>query len=172
MRANPCRSTGRELLLDLKRRGLEAAPKLAVGDGAIGFFSSTDLADPTKEATLWGDKADPDKDGRDNLLEFALGLNPQGSESNKGSMETTVVQIGASSYASLVFRRRKNEPMLSYVPEVSADGQVWNSGSNFVKETSVTGLDSVFEAVVCQDLAPVVLSSPRFFRLRVVRIDL
>ena len=136
------------------------------------FFSSTDLADPSKEATLWGDKADPDKDGRDNLLEFALGLNPLGSESNKGSMETTVVQIGASSYASLVFRRRKNEPMLSYVPEVSADGQLWNSGSNFVKETSVTGLDSVFEAVVCQDLTPVVLSSPRFFRLRVVRIDL
>lgn len=27
----------RELLLDLKRRGLETAPKLAVGDGAMGF---------------------------------------------------------------------------------------------------------------------------------------
>ena len=27
----------RELLLDLKRRGLEAAPKLAVGGGAMGF---------------------------------------------------------------------------------------------------------------------------------------
>jgi len=27
----------RELLLDLKRRGLEVAPKLAVGDGAMGF---------------------------------------------------------------------------------------------------------------------------------------
>ena len=26
----------RELLLDLKRRGLEIAPKLAVGDGAMG----------------------------------------------------------------------------------------------------------------------------------------
>ena len=26
----------RELLVDLKRRGLEAAPKLAVGDGAMG----------------------------------------------------------------------------------------------------------------------------------------
>ena len=26
----------RELLLDLKRRGLDVAPKLAVGDGAMG----------------------------------------------------------------------------------------------------------------------------------------
>ena len=30
----------RELLLDLKRRGLEAAPKLAVGDGALGFCAA------------------------------------------------------------------------------------------------------------------------------------
>ena len=30
----------RELLLDLKRRGLEVAPKLAVGDGAMGFWAA------------------------------------------------------------------------------------------------------------------------------------
>ncbi len=30
----------RELLLDLKRRGLEAAPKLAVGDGAMGLWAA------------------------------------------------------------------------------------------------------------------------------------
>lgn len=30
----------RELLLDLKRRGLEAAPELAVGDGAMGFWAA------------------------------------------------------------------------------------------------------------------------------------
>ena len=29
----------RELLLDLKRRGLEVAPELAVGDGALGFWT-------------------------------------------------------------------------------------------------------------------------------------
>ena len=30
----------REMLLDLKRRGLEVAPKLAVGDGAMGFWAA------------------------------------------------------------------------------------------------------------------------------------
>ena len=30
----------RELLLDLKRRGLEASPELAVGDGALGFWTA------------------------------------------------------------------------------------------------------------------------------------
>ncbi len=29
-----------KLLLDLNRRGLEAAPKLAVGDGAMGFWAA------------------------------------------------------------------------------------------------------------------------------------
>ena len=30
----------RKLLLDLKHRGLEVAPKLAVGDGAMGFWAA------------------------------------------------------------------------------------------------------------------------------------
>src|SRR5690606_35828506 len=30
----------REVLLDLKRRGLEQAPKLATGDGALGFWKA------------------------------------------------------------------------------------------------------------------------------------
>ncbi len=30
----------KELLLDLKRRGLKAAPKLAIGDGALGFWKA------------------------------------------------------------------------------------------------------------------------------------
>ena len=135
-------------------------------------FSQTDLADPSKEATVWGDAADPDKDGRDNLLEFALGLDPLRSDSNQGAMETGIFQVGGTNYASVVFRRRKNEPMLSYVPEVSADGQVWNPGSNAVKVTSLTSLDSTYEAVVYQDLIPVAPLSSRYFRLRVVKTDL
>ena len=30
----------KELLLDLKRRGLETGPELAVGDGALGFWKA------------------------------------------------------------------------------------------------------------------------------------
>jgi hypothetical protein len=45
-------------------------------------FTATDLADPTKEATVWGDKADPDMDGQSNFFEFVAGLDPtvQGSK--------------------------------------------------------------------------------------------
>jgi hypothetical protein len=39
-------------------------------------FLPADLADPAKEAPLWGDEADPDKDGFKNIMEYALNGNP------------------------------------------------------------------------------------------------
>jgi len=43
-----------ELLLDLKQRGLAIAPKIAVGDGALGFWAALRKAFPeTKEQRCW-----------------------------------------------------------------------------------------------------------------------
>ncbi len=44
----------RELLLDLKKRGLKTAPKLAVGDGAMGFWSAMkEVYGSTKHQRCW-----------------------------------------------------------------------------------------------------------------------
>ncbi len=44
----------KELLLDLKRRGLEAGPELAVGDGALGFWKALrDVYGETREQRCW-----------------------------------------------------------------------------------------------------------------------
>lgn len=44
----------REVLLDLKRRGLTIPPKLAVGDGALGFWSALDEVYPaTRRQRCW-----------------------------------------------------------------------------------------------------------------------
>ena len=44
----------RELLLDVKRRGLAVAPKLAIGDGALGFWKAVAEVFPnTKEQRCW-----------------------------------------------------------------------------------------------------------------------
>ena len=44
----------RELLQDLKRRGLEPPPKLAVGDGALGFWAALRKVYPTtREQRCW-----------------------------------------------------------------------------------------------------------------------
>jgi len=44
----------KEILLDLKERGLNKPPKLAIGDGALGFWSALDEVFPeTKRQRCW-----------------------------------------------------------------------------------------------------------------------
>jgi transposase-like protein len=44
----------KELLLDLKRRGLQAGPELAVGDGALGFWKALrEVYGQTREQRCW-----------------------------------------------------------------------------------------------------------------------
>ena len=44
----------RELLVDLKKRGLEVAPKIAVGDGALGFWAALRKVFPTtRQQRCW-----------------------------------------------------------------------------------------------------------------------
>lgn len=48
------RQSWREVLLDLKQRGLETAPKVAVGDGALGFWAALEEAFPaTQKQRCW-----------------------------------------------------------------------------------------------------------------------
>jgi putative transposase len=48
----------RELLIDLKARGLAAAPEIAVGDGALGFWKAVDEIFPaTRHQRCWVHKA-------------------------------------------------------------------------------------------------------------------
>jgi putative transposase len=42
----------RELLVDLKARGLAVAPKVAVGDGALGFWKALNEGFPAAEAAM------------------------------------------------------------------------------------------------------------------------
>src|SRR5262249_5563393 len=47
----------RELLLDLKRRGLSIGPELAVADGALGFWQAVEEVWPqTRDQRCWGHK--------------------------------------------------------------------------------------------------------------------
>jgi transposase-like protein len=49
-----CAQSWRELLLDLKRRGLQAGPELAVGDGALGFWKALrEVYGETREQRCW-----------------------------------------------------------------------------------------------------------------------
>jgi hypothetical protein len=49
---------------------------LDVADWRTLYFTAADLTDPAKEATMWGNAADPDHDGLANLAELAFGSSP------------------------------------------------------------------------------------------------
>jgi hypothetical protein len=51
-----CAQSRRELLLDLKRRGLAIAPEFAVADGALGFWQATKEVWPKTAASAAGYK--------------------------------------------------------------------------------------------------------------------
>jgi hypothetical protein len=134
------------------------------------YFSQADLNDPAKEVSVWGPLADPDADGRPNLLEYALGLNPVTAESGTNVM--TLTSVGANqAYAQLQFKQRLNDPTLECVVEASADGKNWVSGSSqilLVSHVPAPG-ESGFELRSYQDLTPATVGFPRFMRLRVVQ---
>ena len=132
-------------------------------------FSYADLSDPTKQATVWGDKADPDGDGRDNLFEYAVGLDPNKSELNQQAVLPSIADVSGVKYSALSFVRRVNEPLLQYVPEVSLDKVTWSSGTSFVQQVRVVPLSTGFETVYVQDLTPVSAQTPRFIRLRIIK---
>jgi len=59
-------------------------------------FSAADLADPAREATIWGPKADPDSDGLDNLMEYALGLIPTSGQDAGQGVTSAIMQFETS----------------------------------------------------------------------------
>jgi hypothetical protein len=133
------------------------------------YFAASDLTDATKEAAVWGDLADPDLDGRQNLMEFALTLNPFNREASSAGVISDLVEVNGKKYLTLTFRQLKNAAGIQYLPQVSGDKQTWLSGAGAVQLLSATDLDAQTQSVSYQDLTPIETQSPRFMRLKIVR---
>jgi hypothetical protein len=71
-------------------------------------------------------------------------------------------------YFSITFKRRKNQSLVQYWPEVSSDQETWQSGNGKVQEVGSVNLNTDFEVVTYQDLTAITENNPRFIRLRVV----
>jgi len=112
--------------------------------------------------------ADSDGDGLSNLMEYALGTDPNnGADASAGIMVWTLKDSGGR-YLAMSFKQRADAAALElqYVPEVSGDKQTWYSDSANVLVLSVMPLDSQFNWVSVRDLTPITPTAPRFFRLR------
>jgi hypothetical protein len=131
-------------------------------------FAVSDLTDTSREATVWGDLADPDNDGLQNLMEYALSMNPTNRESSSVGVFSDLVELSGKNYLSLSFRQLKSAP-IEYVPQVSTDKQMWSSGTNVVQLVSTVDVDAQTQIASYKDFTPIDPLTPRFMRLKIVR---
>ena len=122
------------------------------------YFSAAQIADPL----TGGPTADPNQDGVNNLLAYALDASPWTSA--MASLPTAQLVGG---YLTTTFTRRKSLIDLIYLVEVSGDLVTWNSGSTFTTEVSVTPRDAGTETVRVRDNIPFAAGARRFIRVKV-----
>lgn len=117
------------------------------------YFSFAELDLPTVSGPL----ADPDADGLDNLLEYALGLDPRQADS--AALPAATAEDG---YWVFHYTRPLNRSDVSYSVEVSTDLQSWSTSVIDHEQMAVAGETATWRARYPQTGAP-----KAFFRLSV-----
>jgi alpha-L-fucosidase len=88
--------------------------------------------------TQWGsitntgnaeDTADPDADSLSNLIEFAIGTDPQVAAQPGPRLSSSLVTVSAARRMSLTFARRNTAAGITYVVETSRDLSAWSANA-------------------------------------------
>lgn len=112
-------------------------------DGSVSILRALDhwrivhfgaeIENPLLEPLRWGNDADPDLDGLNNLIEFAFGTDPnqpgRPSASNlvPGLPSSSVVTVGEDQFLELTYSRRTLATGLTIVVSSSDDQVAWQS---------------------------------------------
>jgi hypothetical protein len=124
------------------------------------------VADPAKEATVWGGNADPDSDGIANLLEYALGLDPLRPDvAGLPRISTMTKPADGRDYLTMTYSLRAAASDVAVVPEISNDLATWRSGPAALEVVSDTTAAGV-RTIVVRDIQPLGEVQRRFLRLK------
>ncbi len=117
-------------------------------------FSATDLADPAKETTVWGNQADADGDGANTLTEYFSGTDPW--------QPNPTPEAKPSLPASVVFQYRKAKAAPSRTGRVTSSTNLttWSQSSIRTRATADLGDQYQMEAT-----APAITTDRLFLRL-------
>lgn len=113
------------------------------------------------------DTADPDGDGLKNLLEYALGTNPQSQDQPATTLQPSLTSDLGGGYLAITFHRRRNADV-RYTVEVSPDLATWSSATVQVGVPLPTA-DPSFEQVTVRDVTPHTANARCFIRVRISR---
>jgi hypothetical protein len=117
---------------------------------------------------------DTDGDGLTNLVEFAVGSDPNNSADGNSRIIIWITQTNGNHYLAMKFTRRVNAAALGlqYLPEVTADKVNWASDNANVLVLSVAPFDTEFDWVTVLDQTPITPSMARFIRLHIISTSL
>ncbi|MDA7894441.1 CotH kinase family protein, partial [Akkermansiaceae bacterium] len=112
--------------------------------------------------------ADPDRDGRDNLLEYFEGTNPNSSDLASGTiaLESLTLEGVTKHYIVFRFRRNLTADDVSLAPQISVDLNNWLEGSANIVLHERTRISDTQENLVFRSTAPAGSALQKFGRLK------
>ena len=151
--------------------------RLTANDGWVKTFDevAVTVTDTSSPAETWrqahfdttansgdaADSADPDGDGIANLLERALGTDPNAA-STAGLPESSTETVGADTFLALTIAKSPAATDVTFTVEVSGDLAIWNSGPSHT-----TIIENTSTLLKVRDNTPMSGAPKRFIRLRV-----
>lgn len=119
---------------------------------------------PATASNISGPAADPDGDSIPNVIEYALGLDPNAATAT-GMPKFLMVEFNGESYGALSFTRVKAATDLEYLSCATSDltSDAWATLTDVVSVAD----NGDTETVVVRDSAPLPANASRFFRLSV-----
>jgi len=125
------------------------------------LWQSANFGDNATNSAIAGDLADPDGDGLPNLLEYALGTDP--NVANVGGLPAADFETDANGdYLTLTVNKNPSATDVTYIVEVSGDLATWSSGPSFT-----TTLQNTPSLLKVRDNIPIAIAPQRFIRLRI-----
>ena len=124
------------------------------------FAATGGLSDPLAALSQ-----DPDHDGLSNLMEYALGIDPEVAGTTNGKIITDVEPVSAEKYLRMTVVKNPAATDVVYIVEATStlgDPLSWR-GSGLVVETDDASTLRV------RDIVPMSTGTQRFMRLRVTK---
>lgn len=125
-------------------------------------FTPAELSNAALEATLWGNLADPDGDGANNVTEYTFARDPRMADA--ALFASPVLAPGGDGqprlHLSVPVRRDDPELVVSFLS--SSDLTAWAAAT--VELVSVLPIDDAYELRTVRDTSPVSSTTRRFLR--------